>query len=211
MDATDTVEKMDTNAPEMPDIQAIFMEIRSIEQQMEHLAARLKTQKAALVHAMVVANRLAASYTGQAVATGSGTGGAAAGGGHTASPLAGQKVPPKYRDPATGQTWTGRGKPPLWIAGKDRLQFLIEPPLADATAAAALQPAPAQDAGQLALAPQTTPHAPTPITPPLQSAPQPAPAPQTPPPPSSVPQPAAAQPLSTQPQQAASDNGSFLV
>ncbi len=33
---------------------------------------------------------------------------------------------PKYRDPATGVTWTGRGKPPNWINGKDREQFLIE-------------------------------------------------------------------------------------
>ncbi|MGE8449423.1 MAG: H-NS family nucleoid-associated regulatory protein [Pseudomonadales bacterium] len=33
---------------------------------------------------------------------------------------------PKYRDPATGATWTGRGKPPNWIVGKDRDQFLIE-------------------------------------------------------------------------------------
>ncbi len=23
---------------------------------------------------------------------------------------------PKYRDPASGKTWTGRGKPPLWMA-----------------------------------------------------------------------------------------------
>ena len=35
------------------------------------------------------------------------------------------KVPPKYRDPVTGQTWTGRGKAPRWIDGKDRTQFLI--------------------------------------------------------------------------------------
>ena len=35
------------------------------------------------------------------------------------------KVAPKYRDPATGNTWTGRGKPPLWIAGKDRTKYLI--------------------------------------------------------------------------------------
>jgi DNA-binding protein H-NS len=33
---------------------------------------------------------------------------------------------PKYRDPATGNTWTGRGKPPNWIVGvKDREPFLI--------------------------------------------------------------------------------------
>lgn len=33
---------------------------------------------------------------------------------------------PKYRDPATGATWTGRGKPPLWIKdAADRTPFLI--------------------------------------------------------------------------------------
>ncbi|WP_336695906.1 H-NS histone family protein [Delftia acidovorans] len=31
----------------------------------------------------------------------------------------------KYRDPASGATWTGRGKPPNWINGKDRAPFLI--------------------------------------------------------------------------------------
>ena len=33
--------------------------------------------------------------------------------------------PAKYRDPASGATWTGRGKPPGWIRGKDREGFLI--------------------------------------------------------------------------------------
>jgi len=32
----------------------------------------------------------------------------------------------KYRDPATGQTWTGHGRPPAWIvAAKNRDDFLI--------------------------------------------------------------------------------------
>ncbi|MBH1963897.1 H-NS histone family protein [Ottowia thiooxydans] len=35
------------------------------------------------------------------------------------------KVAPKYRDSATGQTWTGRGKAPKWIEGQDRAKFLI--------------------------------------------------------------------------------------
>lgn len=35
-------------------------------------------------------------------------------------------VKPKYRNPATGETWSGRGKPPKWIAGKGKEQFLIE-------------------------------------------------------------------------------------
>jgi DNA-binding protein H-NS len=38
---------------------------------------------------------------------------------------AGTTVKPKYRNPETGDTWTGRGKPPRWIAGKDKEQFLI--------------------------------------------------------------------------------------
>jgi DNA-binding protein H-NS len=37
----------------------------------------------------------------------------------------GNKVAPKYRDPATGQTWTGRGKAPKWIDGQDRTKYLI--------------------------------------------------------------------------------------
>lgn len=41
------------------------------------------------------------------------------------SGLAGTKVPPKYRDPETGKTWTGRGKAPRWLDGKDRDAYLI--------------------------------------------------------------------------------------
>jgi DNA-binding protein H-NS len=37
----------------------------------------------------------------------------------------GAKVAPKYRNSATGDTWTGRGKPPKWIQGQERDQFLI--------------------------------------------------------------------------------------
>lgn len=38
---------------------------------------------------------------------------------------AASKVAAKYRDAATGQTWTGRGKAPKWIEGKDRTPFVI--------------------------------------------------------------------------------------
>lgn len=37
-----------------------------------------------------------------------------------ASPL-----PPKYRDPKTGATWSGRGRAPAWL-GKNRAKFLIQ-------------------------------------------------------------------------------------
>ncbi|WEM01003.1 MULTISPECIES: H-NS histone family protein [Delftia] len=46
----------------------------------------------------------------------------------TKAKKAGSVGAPKYRDPATGSTWTGRGKPPLWIKdAADRTPFLIAP------------------------------------------------------------------------------------
>jgi DNA-binding protein H-NS len=36
------------------------------------------------------------------------------------------KLPPKYRDPRTGATWSGHARPPAWIKDvKDRSKFLI--------------------------------------------------------------------------------------
>lgn len=32
---------------------------------------------------------------------------------------------PKYQDPKTGRTWSGNGRIPDWIKGKDRDRFLI--------------------------------------------------------------------------------------
>lgn len=34
-------------------------------------------------------------------------------------------APARYRDPVSGHTWTGRGRAPKWIAGKDRAEFEI--------------------------------------------------------------------------------------
>ena len=46
--------------------------------------------------------------------------------GRSRSAAKGSKVAAKYRDPATGATWTGRGKAPRWIQDKDRAQFEIK-------------------------------------------------------------------------------------
>lgn len=35
-------------------------------------------------------------------------------------------LPPKYLDPKTGKTWSGRGRAPAWL-GKRPERFLIEP------------------------------------------------------------------------------------
>ncbi|RQR21653.1 H-NS family nucleoid-associated regulatory protein [Burkholderia sp. Bp9142] len=36
-----------------------------------------------------------------------------------------QSATPKYQDPKTGKTWSGRGREPSWIKGKKRDRFLI--------------------------------------------------------------------------------------
>jgi DNA-binding protein H-NS len=48
--------------------------------------------------------------------------------------VAGAKLAAKYRDPETGETWSGRGRPPRWLAareaeGRDRKEFAVEPEL----------------------------------------------------------------------------------
>lgn len=35
---------------------------------------------------------------------------------------------PKYRDPSSGATWSGRGRAPGWLAGKARTAFEIASP-----------------------------------------------------------------------------------
>lgn len=47
---------------------------------------------------------------------------AAAKGGAASARVVGE---PRFRNPETGVTWTGRGKPPKWIEGKDRSAFAI--------------------------------------------------------------------------------------
>lgn len=53
------------------------------------------------------------------------------GNGHASVPK-GSTVVPKYRDPATGQTWAGRGRKPTWMEaaiaqGKTAADFAIAP------------------------------------------------------------------------------------
>lgn len=35
-------------------------------------------------------------------------------------------VPVKYRDDATGETWTGRGRAPKWLEGKNKDDYLVK-------------------------------------------------------------------------------------
>lgn len=44
--------------------------------------------------------------------------------GSGAAQAAKQPLPPKYRDPKTGKTWSGRGRAPAWL-GKNPRRFQI--------------------------------------------------------------------------------------
>jgi DNA-binding protein H-NS len=51
--------------------------------------------------------------------------------------LAGVPAPVKYRDPKTGDTWSGRGRPAIWLvqaekAGRKRDSFLVKTKLTKA-------------------------------------------------------------------------------
>lgn len=51
-------------------------------------------------------------------------------GGAAKKPGTRKSVAAKYRHPATGETWSGRGRPPHWLAdevakGKKREEFLV--------------------------------------------------------------------------------------
>ncbi|WP_028227054.1 H-NS histone family protein [Paraburkholderia ferrariae] len=35
-------------------------------------------------------------------------------------------LPARYMNPKTGETWSGRGRAPAWLAGKNRERFLIQ-------------------------------------------------------------------------------------
>ncbi|WP_080427892.1 H-NS family nucleoid-associated regulatory protein [Burkholderia ubonensis] len=38
-----------------------------------------------------------------------------------------RRIAPKYWNPATGVTWSGRGRMPTWLIGQDLQRFLINP------------------------------------------------------------------------------------
>ncbi|MGF6773944.1 DNA-binding protein H-NS [Paraburkholderia sp. GAS199] len=48
--------------------------------------------------------------------------------GFSSKPKAARKAPSvaKYRNPKTGETWSGRGRSPAWLEGKNRERFLID-------------------------------------------------------------------------------------
>jgi len=92
----------------MTDYQTLLARKAELEAQIATAQAEAKAQAVAQARALIAEHGLTAAdvFTAQA------------------KKAKGSVGAPKYRDPATGSTWTGRGKPPKWIEGKDRVQPL---------------------------------------------------------------------------------------
>ncbi len=95
----------------MTSLQELLQQREALEKQISDARQREISQAVSQVRALVAQFGLTAQ---DVFPTGKGR-----------SASAGSKVAPKYRDPATGKTWTGRGKAPKWIDGQDRNKFLI--------------------------------------------------------------------------------------
>jgi DNA-binding protein H-NS len=110
-------------SPKMPlptPVATIHARIRALEKQARQLE-RSATKGLRAAATVINKHGLSLSDLKQALAMSKGRG--------KRGPRAGQTVAPKYRDD-DGNTWTGRGRPPLWLvaaekSGKKRESFLI--------------------------------------------------------------------------------------
>lgn len=100
----------------MTSYKELLKQREALEQQISEARRRELAEAVAQVRALVAEHGLTAA---DVFPSGKSAGKA------SRSSTAGTKVAPKYRDPATGQTWTGRGKAPKWIQNQDREKFAI--------------------------------------------------------------------------------------
>lgn len=98
--------------------------------QLSDLIARAKARQAELAKEKVakLRDKISALVKAEGIALDEVFGGAR--GPRAGKGSRGGKVKPKYRNPATGDTWSGRGKRPRWFAaalaaGKKEKDFLI--------------------------------------------------------------------------------------
>lgn len=92
----------------------IQAKIADLQAQAQAVKAQEKQQAIDAAKAMIVSYGITAKDLGLDKAPKGKTG-----------PTPGRKIAAKYRDPASGATWSGRGKTPKWINGADRSQYAI--------------------------------------------------------------------------------------
>ncbi|HRL22152.1 H-NS histone family protein [Alcaligenes sp. SDU_A2] len=105
--------------------QKIEKEILRLQKQMKSLKVKQRRPIIASIVKSMQDNEITLEEVAEALEKTSARGSSAG----SAEPKA--SLPPKYRHPATQDTWTGRGRPPRWIIdaeaqGQSREDFLIK-------------------------------------------------------------------------------------
>jgi len=115
----------------MATLEQIQSKLKKLQAQAEAMAAKQSSAAISTIralmekHGLTIAD-LAAQTGGKKRGRKPGVSAAVAGKAKPATAAKG-KLPPKYRDPKTGATWSGHARPPAWIANvKDRTKFLID-------------------------------------------------------------------------------------
>jgi DNA-binding protein H-NS len=96
----------------MSSLKDLLLQIETLQNQVTEVRQREVGEAIAKVRAIVAEYQLTANDV------------FSSGKGKSAAKKTG-KVAAKYRDPATGKTWSGRGLAPKWLAGKDKTEYLI--------------------------------------------------------------------------------------
>ncbi|RMX05905.1 H-NS histone family protein [Corticibacter populi] len=97
----------------MSQLNELLLQRQQLDQQINELRQQERADALATIHKLVQQFEL----TAQDIFGGKSASRVSAG--------ASKKVAAKYLNKETGETWTGRGKPPRWIQGQDREKFLI--------------------------------------------------------------------------------------
>jgi len=109
--------------PRTKSLSAIRAQIRALEKRAKVIEGKADKRITALMK-LISRHSLSLADWKQAVSL-------SKGGKRGAAPRKGKPVPVKYADDK-GNTWTGRGRPPLWLvaaekAGRKRDSFLVKP------------------------------------------------------------------------------------
>jgi DNA-binding protein H-NS len=110
----------------MANLEAIQARIQKLQAQAEALRTKSKQSVIAKIHGLMQTNGLSLEEIGNPTRRASNDKAVKA---KKAPVQASSKgtLPAKYMNPKTGETWSGRARPPAWIAkAKDRSKFLID-------------------------------------------------------------------------------------
>jgi DNA-binding protein H-NS len=137
-------DKPHSKEQEMVTLDAINLKIAKLQKQAATIAEKQTSEGLTKIHDLMHKHGLSIadieSFVGKKRGRKPGTSGAKAA---AKTPRASvHHVAPKYADPKTGATWTGRGRAPAWIRDvKDRSKFLIEAGEKKQDAGAKVEPA----------------------------------------------------------------------